>query len=90
MEAAGNKIMVNTVAVGASLGLIGYEFRFVESVLKKEFATAQEWGKRIPIGLLYKQERPVYEEQFSALEKLPLAKQKLDPLDYEELLDEFM
>lgn len=40
MEAAGNKLMVNTVAVGAALGLIGYEFAILESVLKKEFARA--------------------------------------------------
>ena len=40
MEAAQNKLMVNTVAVGAALGLIEYEFAFLESVLKKEFAKA--------------------------------------------------
>ncbi len=40
MEAAGNKLMVNTVAAGAALGLIGYEFTCLESVLQKEFARA--------------------------------------------------
>ncbi len=40
MEAAQNNLMVNTVAVGAALGLIGYEFPILESVLKKEFAKA--------------------------------------------------
>jgi len=54
------------------------------------FAKAQEWGDRIPIGLIYKHERPVYEEQFPALKELPLVKQKLDPLQFEALLDEFM
>ena len=54
------------------------------------FAKAQEWGDRIPIGLIYKQERPVYEEQLPALKEMPLVKQKLDPLQFEQLLDEFM
>jgi len=54
------------------------------------FAKAQEWGDHIPIGLIYKQERPVYEEQLPALKELPLVKQNLDPLQFEALLDEFM
>jgi len=56
----------------------------------KAFAKVQEWPDRIPIGLIYRQERPVYEEQFHALKELPLVKQKLDPLDFEAHLDEFM
>ncbi len=54
------------------------------------FAKAQEWGDRIPIGLIYKEARPVYEEQLPALKEMPLVKQKIDPLPFEELLDEFM
>jgi 2-oxoglutarate ferredoxin oxidoreductase subunit beta len=54
------------------------------------FAKAQEWGDRIPIGLIYKKERPVYEEQLPALKEMPLVKQKIDPLQFEALLDEFM
>ena len=54
------------------------------------FAKAQEWGDRIPTGLIYKQERPLYEEQLTALKERPLVKQKIDPLQFEELLDEFM
>ena len=50
----------------------------------------QEWGDHIPIGLVYKQERTVYEDQLSALKNMPLAKQKIDPLLFEELLDEFL
>ena len=56
----------------------------------KAFAKAQEWGDRIPIGLIYRQERSVYEDQFHALKELPLVKQKLDSLDFEAQLDEFM
>jgi len=52
-------------------------------------ARALEWGDRIPIGLIYKSERSVYEEQFPALKKMPLVKQNIDPVQFEGLLDEF-
>jgi 2-oxoglutarate ferredoxin oxidoreductase subunit beta len=54
------------------------------------FAKAQEWGDRIPIGLIYRQERLAYEEQLPALKEGPLVKQKIDPSQFEALLDEFM
>jgi len=54
------------------------------------FAKAQEWGDRIPIGLIYRKERPVYEEQLPALREITLVKQKINPLQYEALLDEFV
>ena len=50
---------------------------------------AQEWGDRIPIGVFYRQERPVYEEQFPALKKTALVKQTINPRQFEALLDEF-
>jgi 2-oxoglutarate ferredoxin oxidoreductase subunit beta len=53
------------------------------------FARAQEWAERIPIGLVYKKERPVYEEQLPALKELPLARQKIDPMQFQGLLSEF-
>ena len=54
------------------------------------FTKAQEWGERIPIGLIYRKERPVYEEQVPALKEMPLVKQKIDPMRFEGLLEEFM
>jgi len=51
---------------------------------------AQEWGDRIPTGIIYRQERPVYEAQIPALEKTPLIKQPIDPQQFEALLDEFI
>ena len=50
---------------------------------------AQEWDERIPIGLIYRQERPVFEEQLAALRELPLVKQNINPLQFETLLDDF-
>ena len=54
------------------------------------FARAQEWGDHIPVGLIYKEERPVYEEHFLYLKEMPLIRQKTDPLKFESLLDEFI
>ncbi len=54
------------------------------------FSKAQEWGDRIPIGVIYRKERPTFEEQLPALNKGPLVKQKLEPRHIESLLEEFM
>lgn len=53
------------------------------------FIKAQEWSERIPIGVIYKESRPVYEDQLAALTKGPMCKQKLDPLSIAGLLNEF-
>jgi len=49
---------------------------------------AQEWGDRIPIGVIYQQERTVYEETLPQLKDLPLVKQPIEPLRIEKLMDE--
>jgi len=49
-----------------------------------------EWGERIPIGVLYRQERPTFEDEFPVLEKGPLVKRAIDPAQVGALLDEFM
>jgi 2-oxoglutarate ferredoxin oxidoreductase subunit beta len=54
------------------------------------FAKALEWGDRIPIGLIYRKERPVYEEQLPVLKDIPLVKRRISPSEFEGLLDEFM
>lgn len=55
---------------------------------------AQEWGDRIPIGVVYQDTtRPTYEEQVSVLKAGPLAKQPLDDHHtdkWERLKREFM
>jgi 2-oxoglutarate ferredoxin oxidoreductase subunit beta len=53
------------------------------------FKKAQEWGDRIPIGVIYREERQTYEQQLPALKKMVLAKQKINPLQFESLVDEF-
>jgi len=58
------------------------------------FAKAQEWGDRIPIGIIYRTEsQPAYEEQVPALEAGPLVKQPLrtkTPEEYEVLKQEYL
>ncbi|MEW5977839.1 MAG: thiamine pyrophosphate-dependent enzyme [Acidobacteriota bacterium] len=66
----------------------GYDTGDVEGALRKSF----EWGDRIPIGLLYKDEQPVYEESEPALRDVPLVHQPLglDQEVFSSLLEEFM
>jgi len=51
---------------------------------------SQEWGERIPIGVIFKEERPTYEEQLPALRQGPLVKQELITAKAEQLIDEFL
>jgi len=48
------------------------------------------WGEEIPIGIIYEENLPVYEDQLPALSDGPLVKQKIDPRRVEKLLAEFM
>ena len=50
---------------------------------------ALEWGDRIPIGVIYRKERPTFEEYIGVAGKTPLVKQKIDPLQFAELINEF-
>jgi 2-oxoglutarate ferredoxin oxidoreductase subunit beta len=54
------------------------------------FEKAQEWGQRIPIGVLYKNERATFEDQFPVLSKEPLVRQSIDQTRVERLLAEFL
>jgi 2-oxoglutarate ferredoxin oxidoreductase subunit beta len=53
------------------------------------FKMAQEWGERIPIGLIYKADRPTLDEQESAIKEVCLVKQKVDQESFERLLEIF-
>jgi 2-oxoglutarate/2-oxoacid ferredoxin oxidoreductase subunit beta len=50
---------------------------------------AQEWGDRIPIGIIYRQERPVYEDSLPQLKAGPLVNQPINPMKIEKLMEEF-
>jgi 2-oxoglutarate ferredoxin oxidoreductase subunit beta len=53
------------------------------------FTKAQEWHEGIPIGIIFKEDRPTYEEQFPALKNEPLVKQLIEPKMAGELLNAF-
>jgi len=63
----------------------GYDPGDVKAALDK----AQEWGDRIPLGVIYRKDLPVYEDQLPALGKGPLVRQEIDPTRVESLMAEF-
>jgi len=52
------------------------------------FKKSLEWGDRIPLGVIYKTERPIFEEQFPVIKDFVLVKQKFN-LNISEILQEF-
>lgn len=53
------------------------------------FQKSLEWGDRIPLGIIYKNERPILEERIPVLKASPLVKQPFDTLKIESTLREF-
>jgi 2-oxoglutarate ferredoxin oxidoreductase subunit beta len=51
---------------------------------------AQEWGDRIPIGLIYRSKLPTYEEQLPALRQGSLITQEIVPKHVERLFARFL
>jgi 2-oxoglutarate ferredoxin oxidoreductase subunit beta len=63
----------------------GYDPSDKSAAIKK----AQEWGERIPIGIIFKQERPLYEDTLPQLKAGPLVKQPIKPDNIKSLMAEF-
>ena len=57
---------------------------------KAALEKALEWGDKIPIGVIYEENLPVYEDQLPALSKGPLVRHELDPSGVEALFAEFL
>ena len=53
------------------------------------FQKAQEWGDKIPIGIIYRIQRPTLEEQIPAIADQPLVSQQTNPKVFAELLENF-
>jgi 2-oxoglutarate ferredoxin oxidoreductase subunit beta len=51
---------------------------------------AQEWGDRIPVGVVYTDQRATFEDRLPGLAGRPLAERQLDPAEAEKLLVEFL
>ena len=56
---------------------------------KKALEKAQEWGDRIPVGVIFKQKRPSFEDGLPAIKKKSLVKQELSPAVIESLIKDF-
>ena len=50
---------------------------------------AYEWGDRIPLGIIYRNDRPAYEENFSVLREGPLVGRGLDKGKLAEIMEKF-
>ncbi|MCX6012434.1 MAG: 2-oxoacid ferredoxin oxidoreductase, partial [Chloroflexi bacterium] len=57
---------------------------------KAALEKAQEWGDRIPIGVIYKADLPVYDDQFPAMKKRALVSQTIKPAQIQSLIDELL
>jgi 2-oxoglutarate ferredoxin oxidoreductase subunit beta len=66
------------------------ESGYTPSNQKVALEKAFEWGEKIPIGVIYKEDLPVYEDQLPALRSGTLVTQKTDPKKIEKLLAEFI
>ena len=62
--------------------------KYTPSDKEAAFKKAQEWGERIPIGVFYREDRPVYGSAFPVLEKNALVSRPIEPLKTEKLLAE--
>jgi 2-oxoglutarate ferredoxin oxidoreductase subunit beta len=50
---------------------------------------ATKWGEEIPIGVIYRYERPPFETHFSALRKGPLVGQEVDRLKLKKVIEAY-
>jgi 2-oxoglutarate ferredoxin oxidoreductase subunit beta len=50
---------------------------------------ANEWGDKIPVGVIYKNNRLPFESHFDCLQETPLVKQKVDKEKFQTLLDHY-
>jgi len=53
------------------------------------FQKALEWGDRIPLGIIYRNHRPVLEERIPVLKDSPLVSQPFDLSKIENTIKEF-
>lgn len=54
------------------------------------YQKAAEWGDRIPIGIIYKEEKPSYEEKTGLNNRQALVEEKIEDIDIKTLLQGFV
>jgi len=58
--------------------------------IQAAFKKAEEWGDRIPLGIIYQNEKPCFEEKTGLDLLKPLVEYEPDEIDFEELLKEYI
>ena len=61
---------------------------YIPDNLENGMKLARLWGDRIPIGIFYQKEKPVFTERIEALKQGPLISQQYDPQRLQALLDQ--
>ncbi|MGC1402505.1 MAG: 2-oxoacid:ferredoxin oxidoreductase subunit beta [Thermodesulfobacteriota bacterium] len=51
---------------------------------------AMEWGERIPVGIVYRNERPIFEDHFPVLKQGPLAGRGVDQEKVKQILETYV
>lgn len=57
---------------------------------QEAFLKSLEWGDRIPIGLFYREVRPTYEDELPQIAETPLARQKVEDVNIDHLMEELI
>jgi len=64
------------------------EKNYAPDNFEKAMAISMQWGDEIPIGILYKKERPSFTDHIGILKEGPLLSQKYDPGKLQNFLEE--
>ena len=56
---------------------------------RKALEIAEEWGDRIPLGVIYRNDRPVFEDNFPSLKLGPAAKRANDPKTLKQIMNTY-
>lgn len=56
---------------------------------EKAMKTALEWGERIPVGVIYRNERPTFEDHFPVLRQGPLIGRGVDRVRLQEVMESY-
>jgi len=52
-------------------------------------AKAMEWGDRIPLGIIYRKQRPTFESRLAVLKQNVLVNRETDLKELEKIMDKF-
>lgn len=56
----------------------------------RAFERSLEWGEKIPLGVFYKKEKPIFEDNFDVLNSSTLVKSKVETEKMDDLIDAFV